>query len=244
MTRKGTARSRGHRGGPHDTALRLLGERLAHGEISIDEYTSRRGVLNASQPPNASRWRPGRRFAVTAAAAVLACAALAAAVSTALAASRGPWHAPWAASRPACTAPALPGQVVDVTLTDMMGAMMAGNPQGNVGMMRVLADRASVAAGTVSLRVTNTGALTHELVVLPLAPGQQPGGRPVGTDGTVGETGSLGEASATCGAGHGDGIAPGAVSWLTLILRPGRYELICNLPGHYAMGMHTELDIR
>jgi uncharacterized cupredoxin-like copper-binding protein len=244
MPRKGTARSRGHRGGPCDTALCLLGERLARGEIGIDEYSSRRGVLIASEPPDASRRRPGRRFAVTAAAAVLAGAALATAVSTALAAGRGPWHAPWAASRPACTAPTLPGQVVNVTVTDMMGAMMGGVPQSNGGMMRVLASRSSVAAGTVSLRVTNTGALTHELVVLPLAPGQQPGSRPVGPDGTVSETGSLGEASATCGAGHGDGIALGAVSWLIVTLRPGRYELVCNLPGHYAMGMHTGLEVR
>ena len=64
------------------------------------------------------------------------------------------------------------------------------------------------------------------------------------TDGTVSETGSLGEASATCGAGHGDGIAPGAVSRLTVTLRPGRYELACNLPGHYATGMHTGLEVR
>jgi hypothetical protein len=107
---------------------------------------------------------------------VIAGAALAAAVSTALAASRGPWHGPRASSRPACTAPALPGQVVDVTLTGMMGAMMGGTVQSYGGMMRVLASRASVAAGTVSLRVTSTGALTHELVVLPLAAGQQPAG--------------------------------------------------------------------
>ena len=244
MPRKETARSRGHRGGPYETALRLLGERLARGDIGIDEYTSRRGVLGASQPPEASGWRPGRRLAVTAAAVVIACTALAAAVSAALAASRGPWHAPWASSHPACTAPALPGQVVNVTLTDMMGAMMGGAAQSNGGMMRVLASRAGVAAGTVSLRVTNTGALTHELVVLPLPAGQQPGSRPVGPDGTVSETGSLGEASATCAAGHGDGIAPGAVGWVTVTLRPGRYELACNLPGHYAMGMHSGLDVR
>ncbi len=36
----------------------------------------------------------------------------------------------------------------------------------------------------------------------------------------------------------------GAVSWLTVTLRPGRYELACNLPGHYAMGMHTGLEVR
>jgi uncharacterized cupredoxin-like copper-binding protein len=230
---------RRQRGGPRDAALRLLGERLARGEIGIDEYTSRRGVLHASRRPAAFGWRPAVWFAVTVAI-VLAGAALAAAV----AGGPGPWYAPWAASRATCTAPALPGQVVDVTLTDMMGEMMGGGPQGNGGMMRVLAGRMSVPAGTVSLRVTNTGALTHELVVLPLTAGRQPGSRAVGPDGAVSEAGSLGEALATCGAGHGDGIAPGAASWVTLTLRPGRYELICNLPGHYAMGMHTELDVR
>ena len=31
---------------------------------------------------------------------------------------------------------------------------------------------------------------------------------------------------------------------MTLALKPGRYELVCNLPGHYAAGMHGELDVR
>jgi len=63
-------------------------------------------------------------------------------------------------------------------------------------------------------------------------------------DGRVSEEGSLGEASSSCGEGPGDGIAPGAASWVSLELAPRRYELICNLPGHYAMGMFTELDVR
>lgn len=58
------------------------------------------------------------------------------------------------------------------------------------------------------------------------------------------ETGSLGEASRTCGEGTGDGIVPGAAGWVNLRLDPGRYELICNLPGHYAMGMFTQLEAR
>jgi len=35
---------------------------------------------------------------------------------------------------------------------------------------------------------------------------------------------------------------PGTTGWVTLHLAPGRCELICNLPGHYARGMFTELD--
>jgi uncharacterized cupredoxin-like copper-binding protein len=27
-------------------------------------------------------------------------------------------------------------------------------------------------------------------------------------------------------------------------VRPGRYELFCSMPGHYAMGMHTVITVR
>lgn len=84
--------------------------------------------------------------------------------------------------------------------------------------------------------------MVHELVVLPLAPGGI-GTRPVGSDGRMSEAGSLGEASRSCGEGSGEGIAPGSTGWVTLHLAPGRYELISNLPGHYAMGMFAELDV-
>jgi uncharacterized cupredoxin-like copper-binding protein len=151
-----------------------------------------------------------------------------------------------------CAVPALPGIVVDVTLADM-GAMMGGQ-SGSSSMMggrrqgtplaRMFASPGVVPAGTVSLRVVNRGAQTHELVVLPLRAGQAIGTRTVGTDGRVDEAGSLGEASRSCGTGAGDGIAPGEAGWLTLALGPGRYELMCNLPGHYAAGMYTELDVR
>jgi uncharacterized cupredoxin-like copper-binding protein len=120
---------------------------------------------------------------------------------------------------------------------------MGGPMPGGMGMARVFANPGVVAAGTVSLRVVNQGTRTHELVVLPLPAGQAVGTRPVGGDGRVDEAGSLGEVSHTCGAGAGDGIAAGAAGWLTLTLAPGRYELVCNLPGHYAAGMYTELVV-
>ena len=78
--------------------------------------------------------------------------------------------------------------------------------------------------------------------MLPLASGASVGTRAVGADNRVSEDGSLGEASNDCGAGTGEGIAPGHVSWVTITLKPGRYELLCNLPGHYAAGMYAELD--
>ncbi|MGZ6780179.1 MAG: sulfocyanin-like copper-binding protein [Mycobacterium sp.] len=168
---------------------------------------------------------------------------------------------------PSCSPPALPGAAVDVTLTDMGGGMMArGMMAPNVGgqdgyrwphipmmgmpgMQRISLSTSTVATGPVSLRVLNAGFVGHELVVLPLAQGQFSGQRPVGPNGKVDEAGSLGEASRTCGPDEGDeqsgnpGIAPGTTGWTTINLPPGRYELVCNIAGHYAAGMYAELDV-
>ncbi|MEU2159199.1 hypothetical protein ABZ532_30025 [Streptomyces sp. NPDC019396] len=156
-------------------------------------------------------------------------------------ASRHAVPAAWRAPGVRCSAPAMPGTVVDVAVSDMGPGMMGGAP-GGYGM-RLWARPATVSAGLLSLRVVNTGATVHEVVVLPLPSGQGIGERLTGPDGKVDEAGSLGEASRTCGTGEGHGIAPGAVGWTTLTLRPGRYELVCNLPGHYLAGMYTELVV-
>jgi uncharacterized cupredoxin-like copper-binding protein len=170
-------------------------------------------------------------------------AVLAGASTVAVAAAAGAFRSAYTAPSGACSAPSnLPGTVVNVTVTNMGREMIAGSGVMG-GMMRIFVDRAHVPAGTVSLRVANTGSLVHELVVLPLPPGQQVGERPVGNDNTVDETGSLGEASKTCGSGAGDGIDPGAIGWVTLSLPAGNYELICNLSGHYTAGMYTELTV-
>ncbi len=151
-------------------------------------------------------------------------------------------HAPGAfygnGGNSACTPPDLPGQTVDVILSDMGGGMM-----GSGRMMSVSATPSTVATGDVSFRVWNQSLMmVHELVVMPLGQGAV-GARPIGSNGQVSEDGSLGEASNACGQGAGEGIPPGSASWVTLHLDQGRYELICNLPGHYARGMYTELDV-
>jgi uncharacterized cupredoxin-like copper-binding protein len=143
-----------------------------------------------------------------------------------------------------CAVPALPGPVVDATLVNMGGPMMRGSG-GSMGggMMRLSLDKNTVAAGGVSFVAINGGSVSHELVILPLADGQIVGTRTVGPDARIEESGSLGEASATCAAGGGDGIAPGSSGWVTETLRAGRYEIVCNLPGHYAAGMYAQLVI-
>lgn len=142
-------------------------------------------------------------------------------------------------SRLTCSARAsLPGRVVHVMLGDRgMSRMMNGiAPRRSPMMLR--AAPASVPAGQVSFVVGNMGWRTHEMVVLPLSPGQAAGTRVPGADGKIDESAGVGEASTSCGAGSGEGIEAGTVGWLTLDLAPGRYELVCNLRNHYANGMH------
>jgi len=134
----------------------------------------------------------------------------------------------------------------------MMSGRGAGPMAGRVGpmasrmhgRMMLWAAPYVVPAGQVTLVARNRGSRTHELVVLPLGRNAAVGRRPVGSTRTIDERTSLGEASRSCAGGEGDGLRPGAMGWTTLTLTPGRYELVCNRPRHYAHGMYAELDVR
>ena len=141
-------------------------------------------------------------------------------------------------------APSLPGTVVNVSLTDTGGSMMGqGSGMMSGGSMRLSADQATVAHGTVSFLVTNGGGINHEMVILPLPASQRVGTRPIGADAKIDEAGSLGEASNNNGKDAGKGVAPGASSWTTVTLAPGQYVLVCNLTNHYSAGMYTGLTV-
>ena len=43
--------------------------------------------------------------------------------------------------------------------------------------------------------------------------------------------------------GEIDGVKPGATRETTMTLKPGRYEVICNFPGHYQLGMRSMLTV-
>lgn len=138
-----------------------------------------------------------------------------------------------------CTPPTdLTGSTINVAVFDMGMMMRASNRMG------LSAFPAEVPQGKVNILVTNMGVRTHEVMVLPLADGQKVGTRIVGADGKIDESGSLGEASKTCGSGSGDGILSGSRGWVTLNLSPGRYEFLCNLPNHYSAGMYQEVVVR
>lgn len=96
-------------------------------------------------------------------------------------------------------------------------------------------DNASVAAGKVTFVITNSSPkLVHELVVLKpdLAEDQLP----------VKKNGKVDEAKLK-NKGEVEDIAPGTTKKLTLKLAPGKYVLVCNMPGHYQMGMRAAFTV-
>jgi uncharacterized cupredoxin-like copper-binding protein len=86
-------------------------------------------------------------------------------------------------------------------------------------------------AGRVTFKVSNAGAVAHEFVVLRTntpAAGLLKGAK-ASEAGNVGETGDM---------------KVGATKTLVLNLKAGHYALICNLPGHYQAGQHTDFTVR
>jgi uncharacterized cupredoxin-like copper-binding protein len=90
-----------------------------------------------------------------------------------------------------------------------------------------------LAPGRVRLEVTNNGPDLHELIVVR----DRATALPMRADGvTVDE-----DALEPVKLGSLEPGAPGSVRALTLRLRPGRYEIFCNMAGHYMGGMHAVL---
>jgi uncharacterized cupredoxin-like copper-binding protein len=93
----------------------------------------------------------------------------------------------------------------------------------------------SVPAGNVTLMIANSGPSSHELLAFrtSLADDQLP----LGADGRINED-ALPKVVDT-----NTDLAGGTQRKVTAILSPGRYVLVCNLPGHYKLGMHTVLTV-
>lgn len=80
----------------------------------------------------------------------------------------------------------------------------------------------------------NTGKIQHEFVVLKT---DQPAGslKVSAKSSRVSEATSVGEISET---------DPGKTKSATLDLKPGKYVFVCNIPGHYKLGMRGTLVVR
>jgi uncharacterized cupredoxin-like copper-binding protein len=81
--------------------------------------------------------------------------------------------------------------------------------------------------GKVTFNVTNTGQTTHGFAIVQ-APAKVSGG-------------SVDESTLIA---SGDHLAAGASGSVSADLKPGTYELICHVPGHYAAGQHTTFVVK
>jgi uncharacterized cupredoxin-like copper-binding protein len=103
----------------------------------------------------------------------------------------------------------------------------------DVQHMYMKVDATSVAAGPVTFTVTNEGVKKHEFVVL------QTDANP---DKLTVEGDEVVEDDYDSPGEIGD-LPAGTTDTLTLDLPAGSYVLICNLKGHYRMGMYTPFTV-
>ena len=116
--------------------------------------------------------------------------------------------------------------------TSAAPAPLAHAVKASLTEMKITDSVAKVAAGKVTFTVTNDGSVTHEYVVLKTS---GPAAKLPVSGGRASETGHVGEIS---------DLKVGQTKALTLNLTPGHYSIICNLPGHYLGGMHTDLTVK
>jgi uncharacterized cupredoxin-like copper-binding protein len=132
---------------------------------------------------------------------------------------------------------------VFVTLWDKGATAPMANDHG-IGMphmkmesaMGVKLSTATVPAGDIDFQVRNsTKETVHEMLVFPYQEGKAFPYDDKATKIDEGKAGSLGEVAETEAGKSGE---------LKLTLVPGKYALLCNIPGHFANGMWTILTVK
>ena len=94
----------------------------------------------------------------------------------------------------------------------------------------------TLAAGDLTFEGVNEGTDTHEFEVFGVPEGVDANALPV-----EGDTAPADEMLTVID--EVEDIAPGTSATLNLSLDAGNYAVICNLPGHYAAGMHTTFTV-
>jgi uncharacterized cupredoxin-like copper-binding protein len=129
--------------------------------------------------------------------------------------------APGAPVAPVAAAPAPAVSPVAVTLSEF----------------QVRPGATTIAAGKVTLQIANAGMMPHELLVFrsDLAPADYPM-----HDGDIDETGP-----GITKVSDGDNLAPGTNQTRVVdFTQTGTYLLVCNLPGHFKMGMYSVITVK
>jgi uncharacterized cupredoxin-like copper-binding protein len=116
------------------------------------------------------------------------------------------------------------------TAVALAGGTRTASVRVTLSEMIISLSQKQVPAGKVTFIARNVGAAEHEFVVLRRA---SSGNLRVAAF-KAEESGKIGEI---------EGVIPGRTRRTTLTLQPGRYILICNVPGHYQLGMRAELVV-
>lgn len=112
---------------------------------------------------------------------------------------------------------------------------ISNDVSGSLREWSVEVDADGAREGTVNFTIKNDGTIGHEFLV-------------VKTDIAVGQIPLVGDRFEE----PSDGIEvideigeypAGETKTLSLSLDSGNYQLVCNLPGHYAAGMHTAFEV-
>jgi len=97
---------------------------------------------------------------------------------------------------------------------------------------KVIPSVTTVKAGKVTFVVSNVGKINHEMVVVKtIVP---PGKLKENAEHEVSEKGAVGEAV----------VDHGKTGKVTLTLKPGKYQLLCNLPSHYTAGQYIGFTVK
>jgi uncharacterized cupredoxin-like copper-binding protein len=92
----------------------------------------------------------------------------------------------------------------------------------------------AIPAGKVTFTVTNNADIKHELLVLQTdTPADQ---LAVDKDGAVDESTKVLDLDEFAG--------PNVTKKESVTLKPGKYVLVCDIPGHYQQGMHAALTVQ
>jgi uncharacterized cupredoxin-like copper-binding protein len=122
-------------------------------------------------------------------------------------------------------------------------ALVASSCGSSGGVQATLKDFAidlsagTAAAGDVTFDITNQGPSTHEFVVLETSLG--PADLPTDDTGTVDEAGAPGISVVD----EVEDIASGDTATLAVQMNAGSYVVICNIPGHYGLGMRAGFTV-
>lgn len=124
-----------------------------------------------------------------------------------------------------------------LAITVLLGACVTSGSGTESDITAVLTNESitlsqqSISSGALSLTVRNDGTSVHEIEVF------------AGSKTELPVSNSVADTTGLTLVDEVEDILPGSTLTLDLDLEPGDYVIICNLPGHYEMGMVTKLTV-